>query len=241
MTFFSEIAPLVDWAMRTVHVRRGQQLLKLPVVRYNAKGVHSVQKTCASTDAHSNPFGVLSVDPVDDDYVSCSYVEAAGKQPSSLTHTGRLVAAQPHLQQKKHVFSEQKTCVHCGKHMKATRVNERCYKCDNGSFSHISSQLIDVDGNVSAQFRDTLRNASGSVVHTQGGSTPVEGQCIAVAHSPLTGKGSGADLAEIVPFKQFVRGGKCDQYLTYGIIMPDNGAYDDTLQLADVLSALSAD
>ncbi len=65
-----------------------------------------------------------------------------------------------------------------------------------------------MDGENSASFRDTLRNASGSVVHTSGGSVPAEGQCNAVAHSPLTGKGSGADVAEIVPFKQFVSGGK---------------------------------
>ena len=45
-------------------------------------------------------------------------------------------------------------------------------------------------------------------------------------HSPPTGRGSGADVAEIVPFKQFVSGGKREQYLTYGVIMPDNGAYD---------------
>ena len=77
-------------------------------------------------------------------------------------------------------------------------------------------------------------------MHTSGGSAPEEGQCIAVAHSPLTGKGSGADLAEIVPFKQFVSGGKREQYLTYGVIMPENVAYD-SLTVADVLSALSAD
>ncbi len=59
-------------------------------------------------------------------------------------------------------------------------------------------------------------------------------------HSPPTGRGSGADVAEIVPFKQFVSGGKREQYLTYGVIMPDNGAHDK-LTTADVLSALSAD
>ncbi len=137
MSFFSEVSPIIDWAARTVHVRRGQQLLKLPIVKYNAKGVHSVQKTCASTDAHSNPFGVLSVDEIGNDFDLSSNVEAAGKQPSSTSHTGRLVAAQPVVEQKKHVLCEQKTCVQCGKKMKATRVNERCYKCDNGSFSHI--------------------------------------------------------------------------------------------------------
>ncbi len=67
-----------------------------------------------------------------------------------------------------------------------------------------------MDGEISASFRNTLRNASESVVHTSGGSVPVEGQCNAVAHSPHTGKGYGADVAEIVPLKQFIRGGKCD-------------------------------
>ncbi len=47
-------------------------------------------------------------------------------------------------------------------------------------------------------------------MHTSGGSVPVEGQCNAAAHSPHTGKDYGADVAEIVPFKQFVRGGKCE-------------------------------
>ncbi len=47
-------------------------------------------------------------------------------------------------------------------------------------------------------------------------------------------------MAEIVPFKQFVSGGKREQYLTHGVILPDNVAYD-SLTVADVLSALSAD
>ncbi len=106
MTFFSEVSPQIDWAARTVHVAHGQQLLKLPVVRYNAKGVHAVQKTCASTAAHSNPFGMLPVDDVDDDDILCSNVEAAGKQPSSTSHTGRLVAVQPDFGDKKHVLSQ---------------------------------------------------------------------------------------------------------------------------------------
>ncbi len=43
MTFFAEVAPIIDWSVRTVCVRRGQQLLKLPVVKYDAsKGVHAV-------------------------------------------------------------------------------------------------------------------------------------------------------------------------------------------------------
>ncbi len=83
-----------------------------------------------------------------------------------------------------------------------------------------------MDGNISVSFRDTLRNASESVVHTSGGSVPAEGQCNAVAHSPHTGRDYGADVAEIVPFKQFVSGGKREQYLTYGVIMPENVAYD---------------
>ncbi len=245
MTFFSEVAPLVDWAKRTVIVRRGQQLLRLPVVKYNAKGVHAVQKTCASTAARSNPFGVLSIDDVgDDDDVDVQYsdVHAVGKQPSGSTqHTGNLVAAQPTVHQSKHVLKQHKTCIQCGKKYKATRVADRCFKCDNGSFGHIQNQLVDVDGDVSASFRDTLRNASGQVVHTSGGSVPAEGQCNAAAHSPLTGKGSGADVAEIVPLKQFISGGKHNQYLTYGVIMPDRGADDVSLTTADVLAALSAD
>ncbi len=59
-------------------------------------------------------------------------------------------------------------------------------------------------------------------------------------HSPQTGKGYGADVAEIVPFMQFVSGGKREQYFAHGVIMPDNVAYD-SLTVADVLTALSAD
>ena len=38
---------------------------------------------------------MLAVDDIGDDSILSSNVEAAGKQPSSTSHTGRLVAAQP--------------------------------------------------------------------------------------------------------------------------------------------------
>ncbi len=62
--------------------------------------------------------------------------ELTGKQSSGTSHTGHLVAAQ--RSGKKHVLSGQKTCIQCGKHMKATRMNEWYLRCDNGSFSHAS-------------------------------------------------------------------------------------------------------
>ncbi len=80
---------------------------------------------------------MLPIDPcgdqIDADVIAD---DVCGKQPSGKSHTGHLVAAQP--TGKKHVLSSQKTCIQCGKHMKATRVNERCLRCDNGSFSHAS-------------------------------------------------------------------------------------------------------
>ena len=106
MTFFAEVAPIIDWSVRTVCVRRGQQLLKLPVVKYDAsKGVHAVQKTCASTAARANPFAVLPIDPCEDQ-VDADVIadDVCGKQPSGTSHTGHLVAAQP--SRDKHVFSE---------------------------------------------------------------------------------------------------------------------------------------
>ncbi len=71
-----------------------------------------------------------------------------------------------------------------------------CSKCSNGSFENLTNQLRDADGDV----------------------LPVD---IADVAEPETAQKVALE-PEIVPLKQFVRGGKAKQYLTFGIITLEN-------------------
>jgi hypothetical protein len=85
-------------------------------------------------------------------------------------------------------------CVGCGKHMK-NAVSERCARCVNKSFSHLPDQLCVNDDVVV-----TLDNVPG----VQDSKKKL-----------LPG-------VEVVPIKQFVRGGKHGYYESFGVCMIDD-------------------
>ena len=197
MNFFAKVEPRVDWKAGRVFVKS----MELPVCSFGTKDCKSIAdvvvKTRPSATSRANTFAELSVEEA----VDVDDVEEADVVEQ--LYEGVPVVTQDKNKESKvtSVTSrvEKCVCVGCGKHL-GNAVSEHCARCANKSFCHLPDQLRDEDGSVV-----DVSNVSDS----QGSESALQKSC------------------EIVPLKQFVRGGKHGQYEAYGVCMFEDELCDD--------------